>query len=194
MDIKILKKELARLTKRANSRLRQLEKSNLTNASNAYRYIEKLENLADDAVTLDKKGRIKFKTNYKYKKYEKQFLEHRLKVVQEFLNAKTSTVTGTKKKYEKAYKTATGVTEIDENFDTWSYAFSEGLFKKMAENFDSNTVIDILTEKLEIKKLTKEKIDDLLSFINTQEENDMEYSLMDIEEEFEKVKDENSPF
>lgn len=194
MDIVNMKKELARLTKRANSRLRQLEKSSLTSASNAYRYIEKLENLDDEAVTLDKKGRIKFKTSYKYKKYEKQNVEHRLKVVQEFLQAKTSTVTGTKNKYEKAYKTATGASKIDKNFDTWSYAFSEGLFKKMSENFDSNTVIDILVEKLNIGQLTKEKIDELMNFINEQEENNLEYSIMDVENEFEKVKDENSPF
>lgn len=96
--------EVATMAKRANQRLRELEKRGLTEASHAYRYVERLTFDADSATAKDKKGRIKWNTNTRGKSYQQ--LQHEKAELERFLNqAKTSTVRGTLAQFEKGYQT-----------------------------------------------------------------------------------------
>lgn len=96
--------DVATMAKRANQRLRELEKHGLTEASHAYRYVERLTFDADSATAHDKKGRIKWNTNTRGKSYQQ--LQHEKAELERFLNeAKTSTVKGTKAQFEKGYQT-----------------------------------------------------------------------------------------
>ena len=95
--------DVATMAKRANQRLRELEKHGLTEASHAYRYVERLEFDADSATARDKKGRVKWNTNTRGKTYQQ--LQHEKAELERFLNeAKTSTVKGTKAQFEKAIR------------------------------------------------------------------------------------------
>ena len=96
--------DVAPMAKRANQRLRELEKRGLTEASHAYRYVERLTFDADSATAHDKKGHVKWNTNTRGKTYQQ--LQHEKAELERFLNeAKTSTVKGTKAQFEKGYKT-----------------------------------------------------------------------------------------
>lgn len=98
--------EVATMAKRANQRLRELEKRGLTEASHAYRYVERLTFDADSATARDKKDRIKWNTNTRGKSYQQ--LQHEKAELERFLNqAKTSTVKGTLAQFEKGYQTYT---------------------------------------------------------------------------------------
>lgn len=92
-------------TKRANRRLRDLERSGITSSSNAYRYIERLAYDDDDKniISFTSTGKIKFRTDTK--KMSEKELKKQLKYLDNFLSAKTSTVGGVNRKYKKAYKT-----------------------------------------------------------------------------------------
>ena len=96
--------EVRRLADIANKRLRALEKHKLTEASNAYRYVEKRDFDKDSAYSRDKYGRMKFDTTLRSK--SAQQLQHELIELKRFLyESKTSTVTGARERYEKAYNT-----------------------------------------------------------------------------------------
>ena len=96
---------IADKTRRANRRLRDLERSGITSSSNAYRYIERLAYDDDDKniISFTSTGNIKFRTDTK--KMSEKELKQQLKYLDNFLSAKTSTVSGVNRKYKKAYKT-----------------------------------------------------------------------------------------
>ena len=58
--------EVKALTKRANQRLRQLEKSGVSQQSRAYRYVKRLvfDKQINNIVDVTKKGEPKFKTSF----------------------------------------------------------------------------------------------------------------------------------
>lgn len=119
-EIEKLKKDI----KRANQRLRQLEKFGFTNSSLAYRHIEKLNYDNDKAIGYTKKGEIKFKTNLKNLTYNE--INHLQSVVEKFLNARTSTSTGILQMTEesrKQYEEKTGQTvEKNTYAEMWTNA------------------------------------------------------------------------
>lgn len=99
-----LESEIRNMANLANSRLRALERNDLTAASNAYRYIERRHFDKDSALATDRSGRMKFDTALKNKTHNQ--LQHEKRELQRFLyEAKTSTVRGTNARYTKAYKT-----------------------------------------------------------------------------------------
>ena len=95
--------KLTQDVKRANQRLRELEKQGMEN-SPAYRAIERLAYNEDVAIGKTTKGQIKFKTNIRKMSYdERRHLEAQVK---RFLEAETSTTKGVKevkKRAEDAY-------------------------------------------------------------------------------------------
>lgn len=98
MSKKELEKKIEKNYKKANARLRALEKAGLTKASNAYRYIQR--ETYDNAEYLTNKGRFKKPTS----KMSRNELLSEYVNLNRFLNeTKTSTVKGTKAKYQKAY-------------------------------------------------------------------------------------------
>ena len=93
----------SQLAKTANQRLRSLEKAGLQNASNAYRYIERLHFDKDNATATDSKGRMKFNTNFRGMTYQE--IQHEIAEITRFLEAKTSTPARVKEKYVRSYRT-----------------------------------------------------------------------------------------
>ena len=103
---KMRKSELSKIASQmastANKRLRALEESGLNNASNAYRFVEKLHFDKDNATAIDSQGRFKFNTNFRGLTYQQ--IQHELGEMQRFLNASTSKIKGVKDKYYTGWK------------------------------------------------------------------------------------------
>lgn len=159
--------DVAAMAKRANQRLRELEKRGLTEASHAYRYVERLSFDADSATAHDKKGRIKWNTNTRGKSYQQ--LQHEKAELERFLNqAKTSTVRGTLAQFEKGYQTykekakEAGRESIprSEYGDIWRMRN----IKKLQEIYGSNEAVRIIERALS-RGLTLDEIDKRLDSI-----------------------------
>ena len=146
-----LESEIRTLAKRANERLRALERHDLTEASNAYRYVERRHFDKDTAITEDRHGRIKFDTALVKK--TRQQLEHEVTELRRFLyEAKTSTVSGTEERYRRAYesfrqnkKHASVMKDISrQEFD--ALVRTAG-FRGFVAAFGSSTIIDLIEFK-----------------------------------------------
>ena len=104
---KVREAEFKKLAKRANDRLYKLEKAGLTRESHEYRMVEHyaVSNPSGKGWiynTNQEKGRIRFKGSLKgLSSSEKAYL---INTIRNFLNAQTSTVTGTKKAFKSAYE------------------------------------------------------------------------------------------
>lgn len=158
------KEELARKVeknyKKANDRLKALEKAGLTKASNAYRYIEREK--YDEAEYLTKKGRFKKPS----KKMSRNELLSEYVNLNRFLNeSKTSTVSGTKSRYKEAYKTyakkvkSAGNTPM--SFEEYGDFWRSEKIKKITEQFNISDLINYMSER-EIKFAELENIADFL--------------------------------
>ena len=162
-----LKFAVSVLSKTANQRLRQIEKTGLTNASNAYRYIE--GRAYDEELYMDKtkNGEMKFRTNYRDTTLNG--LREQMGVLQEFLfKSKTSTVTGVKNKYLKGYETAKknnpelfGKMSFNEFGDLWN-TFNMKLIVKM---YGSDIAVKIINEA-ESQGLSQDDINEIMSSID----------------------------
>lgn len=97
-EIATLKTEI----KRANQRLRQLEKSGKT-SSQAYKSIANKFGMSKSYLTTTKKGEMKFRTDVS--KMTKSELKNLSKQTKSFLEMKTSTVKGLKKSQTKGFET-----------------------------------------------------------------------------------------
>ena len=86
--------------KRANQRLRQIEKSGYTN-SPAYRYILNKAFYKDPNIAFTKYGEVKFNTNLRNLSPEQT--DELTRMVKGFLSKQTSTVSGTKKMMENVF-------------------------------------------------------------------------------------------
>ena len=159
--------DVATMAKRANQRLRELEKHGLTEASHAYRYVERLAFDADTATAHDKKGRVKWSTNTRGKTYQQ--LQHEKAELERFLyEAKTSTVKGTKAQFEKGYQTyeqkakeaGRRPTSRSEYGDIWRMRN----IKKIQEMYGSEEAVRIIERALS-RGLTIDEIDKQLDNI-----------------------------
>lgn len=117
--------------KLANYRLRELEKADMTKSSNAYRYLNDMTNVGNDRanslngiIRYDNKDRPRFSesiNNYDLRDNWKQAEVE----VDRFLNATTSTVTGTKEKYFKAYQEFRENHNKDLSFEDYAQYFQK---------------------------------------------------------------------
>lgn len=179
-----LKFAVSVLSKTANQRLRQIEQAGLTNASNAYRYIE--GRAYDDEPYMDttKNGQMKFRTNYRDTTLNS--LREQMGELQEFLfKSKTSTVTGVKNKYLKGYETAKknnpdlfGKMSFDEFGEFWS-TYN---MKQIVNMYGSEISIKFINEA-ESKGLSQDDINEIISNI------DEHSSYMDLLDQVNKKKD-----
>lgn len=155
-----LTKRIEKSYKKANDRLRALEKAGLTKASNAYRYIQR-ENY-DNAEYLTERGRFKKPT----KKMSRNERLSEYVNLNRFLNeSKTSTVKGTKDRYKKAYKTyakkvkSAGGTPL--SFEEYGDFWRSTKINKMLEHFGASDLVNFLSER-ELKLDVFENIIDFL--------------------------------
>lgn len=169
LTTKELKAGIQSLAKTANQRLRQLEKSGVAKSSPAYKYVERLfydmERSKTESVkrntflTTTKNGNIKFVTALSKKKQSE--LRTEFTKLQDFLTAKTSTVTGTKtnitdnmKKYKEKVKADYGV-DLDEN-EIGSF-FDDALFKQYQIIYGSDE-LNALMAAASARKLTSSEV------------------------------------
>lgn len=162
------KEELARKVeknyKKANDRLKALEKAGLTKASNAYRYIEREK--YDDADYLNKKGRFKKPT----KKMTRNDLLSEYVNLNRFLNeSKTSTVSGTKRRYKEAYKTyskkvkSTGGSPM--TFEEYGDFWRSEKINKLMEHFGASDLVNLLSER----DIKLGELEDIIDFLPDEE-------------------------
>lgn len=92
--------KVASEAKKANSRLRAIEKANLTKTS-AYENVRRMGFDDSKHIAYTKKGEIKFRTDVS-KMSEKELKEHQ-QAIEDFLQSKSSKVGVIKKRRQKAY-------------------------------------------------------------------------------------------
>ena len=133
--------QLQTLVKRANQRLRQLEKSGISKSSVAYQKIQSQAYGNDLFFSTTSKGQFKFNTNIN-KLSVKDFKKLKSKV-ETFLNAKTSTVSGVKKSQNKAYSTYKNKTGSKMSFKEFGEFWSSGIVQqhKMAYGSEQTELI-----------------------------------------------------
>ena len=107
-DLNVLKAKqlaeyIANYGKTVNTRLSELEKKGYAESSVAFRYITEKDPHRGEYVTKSKSGYTKI--SLKTKGLSRNKLLSKAITIQGFLNAKTSTISGTKKAYEKAFNT-----------------------------------------------------------------------------------------
>ena len=138
-----------KLAKRANQRMRELEKKERKTGQNttygAYRKAQMALGAKEGEPPKRFKERITWEdTTPELYKFERMFLQ-----VQEFLGSKTSTLTGLQEirsKRERTWKEKGIKFGTDEDF----YNFlNSDLFKSLSEQFDSDTVIEIFDQMRE---------------------------------------------
>lgn len=151
----------------ANTRLRELERANMTRSSNAYRWVKKAEYDKQKGydkinkkpikfITTTKDGKVKFITAVK--KYDIHEKRNIASAIRDFVNAKTSTPAGVKNKYDKAYDTFMENHPELRNIDKESFRdyWRSGLIRKWGEIYGSNEVTSFMEEdKLSIQDIEK---------------------------------------
>lgn len=160
MSKKELEKKIEKNYKKANARLRALEKAGLTKASNAYRYIQR--ETYDNADYLTEKGRFRKPT----KKMSRNELLSEYVNLNRFLNeSKTSTVKGTQDRYKKAYKTyAKNIERVGGKpmtFEEYGDFWRSTKINKLLEHFGASDLVNFLSER-ELKLDDFENIVDFL--------------------------------
>ena len=134
--------KVANEAKRANTRLRAIEKANLTKTS-AYENVRRMWFDNSKNISYTKKGEIKFRTDVS-KMTESELKEHQ-RVIEDFLQSKSSKVGEIKKRRQKAYdkwkkeKERQGQT-IDMDVNEFSEFWELSIIKKLKEAYGSEEV------------------------------------------------------
>ena len=152
--------KVANEAKRANTRLRAIEKANLTNTS-AYENVRRMGFDGSKYIAYTKKGEIKFRTDVS-KMSESELKEHK-RVIEDFLQSKSSKVGEIKKRRQQAYDKWKKEKErqgqnIDMDVDEFSEFWELSIIKKlknaygseeveyMVRTYGESTVIETITE------------------------------------------------
>lgn len=134
--------KVANEAKRANTRLRAIEKAKLTKTS-AYENVRRLGFDGSKNIAYTKKGEIKFRTDVS-KMSETELKEHQ-RVIEDFLQSKSSKVGEIKKRRQQAYdkwkkeKERQGQT-VDIDIDDFSEFWELSTIKKLKDNLGSDEV------------------------------------------------------
>ena len=152
--------KVASEAKRANTRLRAIEKANLTKTS-AYENVRRMGFDDSKHIAYTKKGEIKFRTDVS-KMSESELKEHQ-RVIEDFLQSKSSKVGEIKKRRQKAYDKWKKEKErqgqnIDMDVNEFSEFWELSIIKKLKNAYGSeeveymvitygeSTVIETITE------------------------------------------------
>ena len=140
--------KVASEAKRANTRLRALEKANLTKTS-AYENVRRMGFDDSKHIAYTKKGEIKFRTDVS-KMSESELKEHR-QVIEDFLQSKSSKAGEIKKRRQKAYDKWKKEKErqgqnIDMDVNEFSEFWELSNIKKLKDTLGSDEVELLVTE------------------------------------------------
>ena len=134
--------KVANEAKRANTRLRAIEKANLTKTS-AYENVRRMGFDGSNSIAYTKKGEIKFRTDVS-KMSESELKEHQ-RVIEDFLQSKSSKAGEIKKRRQKAYDKWKKEKErqgqnIDMDVNEFSEFWELSIIKKLKEAYGSEEV------------------------------------------------------
>lgn len=140
--------KVASEAKRANSRIRALEKANLTKTS-AYENVRRMGFDNSKHIAYTKNGEIKFRTDVS-KMTEKELKAHH-QVLEDFLQSKSSKVGEIKKRRQKAYDKWKKEKErqgqnIDMDVNEFSEFWELSNIKKLKDNLGSDEIELLVTE------------------------------------------------
>ena len=134
--------KVANEAKRANTRLRAIEKANLTKTS-AYENVRRMGFDGSNSIGYTKNGEIKFRTDVS-KMSESELKEHQ-RVIEDFLQSKSSKAGEIKKRRQRAYdkwkkeKERQGQT-IDMDVNEFSEFWELSIIKKLKDAYGSEEV------------------------------------------------------
>ena len=140
--------KVASEAKRANTRLRAIEKANRTNTS-AYENVRRMGFDDSKHIAYTKNGEIKFRTDVS-KMSESELKEHQ-RVIEDFLQSKSSKVGEIKKRRQQAYDKWKKEKErqgqnIDMDVDEFSEFWELSNIKKLKDNLGSDEVELLVAE------------------------------------------------
>ena len=140
--------KVASEAKRANTRLRAIEKANLTNTS-AYENVRRMGFDDSKHIAYTKNGEIKFRTDVS-KMSESELKEHQ-RVIEDFLQSKSSKVGEIKKRRQQAYDKWKKEKErqgqnIDMDIDEFSEFWELSNIKKLKDSLGSDEVELLVSE------------------------------------------------
>ena len=134
--------KVANEAKRANTRLRAIEKANLTKTS-AYENVRRMGFDGSNSIAYTKNGEIKFRTDVS-KMSETELKEHQ-RIIEDFLQSKSSKVGEIKKRRQKAYDKWKKEKErqgqnIDMDVNEFSEFWELSIIKKLKDVYGSEEV------------------------------------------------------
>ena len=134
--------KVANEAKRANTRLRAIEKANLTNTS-AYENVRRMGFDDSKHIAYTKNGEIKFRTDVS-KMTESELKEHQ-RVIEDFLQSKSSKVGEIKKRRQQAYNKWKKEKErqgqnVDMDVNEFSEFWELSIIKKLKDAYGSEEV------------------------------------------------------
>ena len=140
--------KVANEAKKANTRLRAIEKANLTNTS-SYQNIRRMGFDDSNSISYTKKGEIKFRTDVS-KMSESELKEHQ-RVIEDFLQSKSSKVGEIKKRRQQAYNKWKKEKErqgqnIDMDVNEFSEFWELSNIKKLKDSLGSDEVELLVSE------------------------------------------------
>lgn len=138
-----LRKAISIMSTTANKSLRRLEETGFSTSSKAYQYFEQLAFDSDVAVGKTGKGQMKFKTGSRGMTHNQ--MVHTAVVIKDFLESKTSKVSGTKQAYLKGYKTFQKKHKFKGTQQEYAEAFSVGLLEQFSLIYGSEQVARFVT-------------------------------------------------
>lgn len=140
----IQKAQIDTLVKKANQRLREIEKQGFTKEK-AYSKVANWSKRDAQFIGTTKNGEIKFRTDVSrlYKENRQAFYDLKQRV-SEFLGMETSKTGAIQKKYKKAVKTFKDIYGIDITPNEQRVIFGSSLWDEITMQYDSDDVLELL--------------------------------------------------
>ena len=133
---------IANYGKTVNTRLSAVEKKGYAESSVAFRYITEKDPHREEFVTKSKSGYTKI--SLKTKGLSRNQLLAKATTIQGFLNAKTSTISGTKKAYDKSLKTFNEKKNTKLSAAEYKDLVTHDKWKDASKKFGSDQILDIV--------------------------------------------------
>lgn len=181
-----LKNQIALDAKRANQRLRELEKQNMDTLSPAYQEVKGQFYLQDllegtDIYSRTSKGQIKFRTDIstvaKEDPYKLMLLKTRL---ESFLNAGTSTTTGVKVRQDRIRQIQSTVSQkygFEMSEQQAGALMNDAALKSRLSEYMSSKDIALVMDSIEQGELSR---DDVMEYLDRVEAREMGFTKEDL--------------
>lgn len=157
---KELRESVKLMAQRANRRLKEIEEANLKKASNAYRWAERQS--FDNQRFMRQQEQPRFRTDLRGATLAE--LREEMSELRTFLfESTTSSVKGTRAKYEKGFEEAKkyfGNELGDMTLDEWGFLWSANNMEAFVRQYGSDVIVTL--REIKTERLTKEELEALL--------------------------------